>query len=174
VGIRHRIEGQIKSWPVYRQITGTDRLGRGEAAKSRASGRLAPRTDTADAVVKSVCPYCAVGCGQNVYVQAKKVTQIEGDPDSPVSRGRLCPKGSASLQLTTGPGVADLAGGRRGRAMSALGGAPLLAASAATRWGIFHAGLASARDPKYAVVPQRERREARQQEPAGTRERATT
>jgi formate dehydrogenase major subunit len=53
-------------------------------------------------VVKSVCPYCAVGCGQNVYVRDGKVTQIEGDPDSPVSRGRLCPKGSASLQLTTG------------------------------------------------------------------------
>jgi formate dehydrogenase major subunit len=53
-------------------------------------------------VVKSVCPYCAVGCGQNVYVKSAKVVQIEGDPDSPVSRGRLCPKGSASLQLTTG------------------------------------------------------------------------
>jgi formate dehydrogenase major subunit len=60
------------------------------------------RTSTADAVVKSVCPYCAVGCAQNVYVKDGKVIQIEGDPDSPVSRGRLCPKGSASLQLTTG------------------------------------------------------------------------
>jgi formate dehydrogenase major subunit len=56
----------------------------------------------ADKVVKSVCPYCAVGCAQNVYVKDEKVIQIEGDPDSPVSRGRLCPKGSASLQLTTG------------------------------------------------------------------------
>jgi formate dehydrogenase major subunit len=52
--------------------------------------------------VKSVCPYCAVGCGQNVFVKDEKVIHIEGDPDSPVSRGRLCPKGSASLQLTTG------------------------------------------------------------------------
>jgi formate dehydrogenase major subunit len=60
------------------------------------------RTATADRVVKSVCPYCAVGCGQNVYVKDDRVVQIEGDPDSPVSRGRLCPKGSASLQLTTG------------------------------------------------------------------------
>jgi len=59
---------------------------------------------TADRVVKSVCPYCAVGCGQNVYVEDGAVTQIEGDPDSPISRGRLCPKGSASLQLTTGRG----------------------------------------------------------------------
>jgi formate dehydrogenase major subunit len=79
-----------------------DSLGRGAAAKSRASSGLAPRTRTSDKVVKSVCPYCAVGCGQNVYVKDEKVVQIEGDPDSPVSRGRLCPKGSASLQLTTG------------------------------------------------------------------------
>jgi len=57
---------------------------------------------SAEKVVKSVCPYCAVGCGQDVYVQGGRVTQIEGDSDSPVSRGRLCPKGSASLQLTTG------------------------------------------------------------------------
>jgi len=68
----------------------------------------APRTESADRVVGSVCPYCAVGCGQKVYVSAingtDTVTQIEGDPDSPVSRGRLCPKGSASKQLVTQPG----------------------------------------------------------------------
>jgi formate dehydrogenase major subunit len=92
----------IESWPVYRQLTGEDRLGLGAAAKSRATAELRPRTATADHVVKSVCPYCAVGCGQNVYVAGGRVTQIEGDPDSPVSRGHLCPKGSASLQLTTG------------------------------------------------------------------------
>ena len=50
-------------------------------------------------MVKSVCPYCAVGCSQRVYVKDEKVIQIEGDPDSPISRGRLCPKGSASEQL---------------------------------------------------------------------------
>jgi formate dehydrogenase major subunit len=61
------------------------------------------RISETDRVVKSVCPYCAVGCGQNVYVKNDKVIHIEGDPDSPVSRGRMCPKGSASLQLTTGP-----------------------------------------------------------------------
>ena len=54
--------------------------------------------------MKSVCPYCAVGCGQNIYVKDEQVIQIEGDPDSPVSRGRLCPKSSASKQLVTGPG----------------------------------------------------------------------
>jgi formate dehydrogenase major subunit len=92
----------IGSWPVYRQFTGDDPLGRGAAAKSAGTERIKARVSTADQVVKSVCPYCAVGCGQNVYVKDGKVTQIEGDPDSPVSRGRLCPKGSASLQLTTG------------------------------------------------------------------------
>ena len=90
----------IGSWPVYRQLTGTDRRGLGVAAKSDRPREA--RTSTADAVVKSICPYCAVGCAQNVYVKDSAVIQIEGDPDSPVSRGRLCPKGSASLQLTTG------------------------------------------------------------------------
>src|SRR6476469_272482 len=89
-------------WPVFRQLTGTDRTGRGEAVKSRRTAQRKPRTATADRVVKSICPYCAVGCGQDIYVKNEKVVQIEGDPDSPISRGRLCPKGSATLQLTTG------------------------------------------------------------------------
>ncbi len=93
----------IGRWPVYRQVTGSDPFGRGAAVKSERSARLTPRTATADKVVKSICPYCAVGCGQSVYVKDDVVTQIEGDPDSPVSRGRLCPKGSASLQLVSGP-----------------------------------------------------------------------
>ena len=92
----------LKDWPVLRQVRGDDKLGRGAAVKSPASARLTPRTVGADKVAKSVCPYCAVGCGQDVYVKDGRVVQIEGDPDSPVSRGRLCPKGSASLQLTTG------------------------------------------------------------------------
>jgi formate dehydrogenase major subunit len=54
-------------------------------------------------VVQSVCPYCAVGCGQKVYVKAGEVVQIEGDPDSPVSRGRLCPKGAASKGYVNSP-----------------------------------------------------------------------
>ena len=54
-------------------------------------------------MVQSVCPYCAVGCGQKVYVSDEKVVQIEGDPDSPISRGRLCPKGAASLGYVTSP-----------------------------------------------------------------------
>jgi formate dehydrogenase major subunit len=95
------------SWPVARQLSGTDPLGRGAAAESSGTRALAARTGTADKCVQSICPYCAVGCGQRVYVKddgsGERVVQIEGDPDSPISRGRLCPKGSASLQLTTGP-----------------------------------------------------------------------
>jgi len=93
----------IRLWPVYRQLTGPDQLGRGAAAESRRSAGLTPRTETADRVVDSVCPYCAVGCAQRVYVSGERVIQIEGNPDSPISRGRLCPKGSASKQLVTGP-----------------------------------------------------------------------
>jgi formate dehydrogenase major subunit len=89
-------------WPVLRQALSSDRWGRGSAVQSPRQDEWVPRTRTADRVVDSICPYCAVGCGQRVYVKDEKVVQIEGDPNSPVSRGRLCPKGSASLQLTTG------------------------------------------------------------------------
>ena len=88
--------------PLLRQLRG-DPLGLGRAARSRRSEALAPRTRTADRMVQSVCPYCAVGCGQRVYVKDEQVIQIEGDPDSPISRGRLCPKGSASEQLVNSP-----------------------------------------------------------------------
>ncbi|KAA1248921.1 dehydrogenase [Mycobacterium simiae] len=93
----------IQSWPVYQQLTGADSLGRGKAAQSSRSAGLTPRTAEADHIAHSVCPFCAVGCAQQVYVTAGQVVQIEGNPDSPISRGRLCPKGSASKQLVTGP-----------------------------------------------------------------------
>src|SRR4051812_2434481 len=88
--------------PLLRQLG--DPLALGRAAQSATSDELVPRTKTADRVVQSICPYCAVGCGQKVYVKDERVTQIEGDPDSPISRGRLCPKGSASEQLVNHPG----------------------------------------------------------------------
>lgn len=91
-------------WPVLRQVRSTDKLGRGSAVTSKHTRSLVPRTATADRVVQSVCPYCAVGCGQRVYVKDERVVAIEGDPDSPISRGRLCPKGSASEQLVNSPG----------------------------------------------------------------------
>jgi formate dehydrogenase major subunit len=93
----------IARWPLLRQADG-DPLGLGKAVQSPRTRRLRPRTADAEHVVKSVCPYCAVGCGQLVYVRNGKVDQIEGDPDSPISRGRLCPKGAASKSLVTSPG----------------------------------------------------------------------
>src|SRR6204780_1776710 len=91
-------------WPVVRQVRSGDVLGRGPAVTSERTRTMAPRTSTADRVVQSVCPYCAVGCGQRIFVKDEKVVQIGGDPDSPISRGRLCPKGSASEQLVNSPG----------------------------------------------------------------------
>jgi formate dehydrogenase major subunit len=97
------VRSRLQSWPLVRQIAGADTLGRGTAVRSARTEGLTPRTKTADRVVQSVCPYCAVGCGQRVYVKDDRVVQIEGDPDSPVSRGRLCPKGSATEQLVNSP-----------------------------------------------------------------------
>ena len=93
----------IPAWSVVRQIRGRDRFALGEAARSQQQANLRPRTAEADHVAKSICPYCAGGCGQNVYVKDGEVTQIEGDPDSPISRGRLCPKGAASRNYVQSP-----------------------------------------------------------------------
>jgi formate dehydrogenase major subunit len=94
--------GAKGEWPLLRQLKERDRHGFGRTAFSKRTIELTPRTRTADEVIKSVCPYCAVGCGQNVYVKDGKITDIEGDPDSPISRGRLCPKGAATFQLVAG------------------------------------------------------------------------
>jgi formate dehydrogenase major subunit len=93
----------IRQWPLLRQITEGDPLGLGSSVRSPRTRALEPRTATADRVVGSICPYCAVGCAQQVYVKDDEILQIEGDPASPISRGRLCPKGSASKSLVTGP-----------------------------------------------------------------------
>jgi formate dehydrogenase major subunit len=93
----------IARWPVMRQLREGDLLGLGRAAQSERSKSLRPRIDDADHVVQSVCPYCAVGCGQLVYVKDGDVSHIEGDPASPISRGRLCPKGQASKSYVQSP-----------------------------------------------------------------------
>jgi formate dehydrogenase major subunit len=95
--------GGSRQLPALLRQLGRDPLGLGSAAQSKRSRELQPRTRTADRVVQSICPYCAVGCGQKVYVKDEKVVQIEGDPDSPISRGRLCPKGAASEKLVNSP-----------------------------------------------------------------------
>jgi formate dehydrogenase major subunit len=89
-------------WPLLRQLrAGSDGTGL-EAASARTLG-LRARTAGAE-VARSVCPFCGVGCGQRVYHRDGHLVAIEGDPQSPVSRGTLCPKGSASQQLLTHPG----------------------------------------------------------------------
>jgi formate dehydrogenase major subunit len=96
--------GRAGRWPVLRQLTRPgDRLGLAGAVRSAQTDAIRPRTAEADRVVRSVCPYCAVGCGQRVHVRGTEILHIEGDPDSPVSRGRLCPKGQASRALVTAP-----------------------------------------------------------------------
>jgi len=86
----------LGSWPVARQVAHGDVTALDATAASPRTDELRART------VKSVCPYCAVGCGQKVYVKAGKILDIEGDEDSPISRGRLCPKGAATFQLVAG------------------------------------------------------------------------
>jgi formate dehydrogenase major subunit len=93
----------LASWPALRQLRERDPLGLGKAVQSPRSQTLVPRIDEAEHVVQSVCPYCAVGCGQLIYVKDGEVTHIEGDPASPISRGRLCPKGQASKSYAHGP-----------------------------------------------------------------------
>jgi formate dehydrogenase major subunit len=86
-------------WPVVRQIFhGGD--GTGVEAMSEHTHALQPKNKGAS-VARSVCPYCAVGCGQQIFHADNRLISIEGDPASPVSRGRLCPKGSASYELLT-------------------------------------------------------------------------
>ncbi len=92
----------ISDWPVVRQVGARDPSGLGATAMSERTRSLAPRTQGADRVARSVCPYCAVGCAQLVYVKDGRILDIEGDPDSPVSQGCLCPKGAATFQLVTG------------------------------------------------------------------------
>jgi formate dehydrogenase major subunit len=93
---------RVVEWPLLRQVREGDPLGLGKAARSERSRTLKPRIAEADHVARSICPYCAVGCAQLVYVKDGEVTQIEGDPASPISRGRLCPKGAASKSLHDG------------------------------------------------------------------------
>jgi formate dehydrogenase major subunit len=96
------IKKLLSRWPLIQQIrNGSD--GTGIEAMTERTRRLQPRNSDAK-VARSVCPYCGVGCGQLVYHKQGKLISIEGDPDSPVSRGRLCPKGSDTYELHTHPG----------------------------------------------------------------------
>jgi formate dehydrogenase major subunit len=92
----------ISRWPVIKQIkTGAD--GTGEESWTERTRTLLPKTNGCD-VARSVCPYCGVGCGQLIFHKDNKLVAVEGDPESPISRGRLCPKGSDTFQLHTHSG----------------------------------------------------------------------
>src|SRR3982751_5293002 len=77
-------------------------LGMGSTTLSERSKTLEPRTRGLTPTV-SVCPYCAVGCSQLVYHRDGKILDIEGNPESPINRGTLCPKGAATSQLAVNP-----------------------------------------------------------------------
>ncbi len=91
----------LRKWPVVKQLERRDLHAAGDTAASERTHNLKARTKDADRVVPSICPYCAVGCGQLIYVKDEKIIDIEGDPQSPISEGCLCPKGSATFQLVT-------------------------------------------------------------------------
>jgi len=96
------IKNLLERWPLVRQIqTGSD--GTGAESMSRRTKELLPKNQDAE-FTRSLCPYCGVGCGQMVFHKDGSLISIEGDPDSPISRGHLCPKGADTFELHTHPG----------------------------------------------------------------------
>lgn len=104
---------RLRGWPLTRQVADLiestrplshemAELGMGDEAVSARTHEIQPRTRDAD-VTPSVCPYCAVGCGTLIYSRGNRVIDIEGNPDSPINAGTLCPKGAATYQLTVNP-----------------------------------------------------------------------
>ena len=92
----------LSRWPLIQQIrNGSD--GTGPEAMSERTRTLRPKHEGAE-VARSICPYCGVGCGQLIYHKNDKLISIEGDPESPISRGRLCPKGADTYELHTHAG----------------------------------------------------------------------
>jgi len=91
--------GLLSKWPLVRQLRdGKD--GTGLESMSDTTRNLHAKIDNAE-IARSICPYCGVGCGQLIYHKDGKLISIEGDPESPISQGNLCPKGAASYQLLT-------------------------------------------------------------------------
>ena len=96
-----RAERFVADWTLPRQIAGEDTFS--IASKSTTSKELRPRLEQADTVGTSICPFCAVGCSQLIYVKDKKPIHIEGDPRSPINKGTLCPKGGGTLGMLLSP-----------------------------------------------------------------------
>ena len=100
-GLKSRATAFLKDWTLPRQFAGGNALA--AAAQSTMSKTIRPRLEEADSVGTSVCPYCAVGCGQLIYAKDKRPIHIEGDPRSPVNQGTLCPKGAGTLGMLLSP-----------------------------------------------------------------------
>lgn len=91
-------------WPLLHQLRhGTDGTG-WEAASPHTRALRSRLADAGVRTARTVCPYCAVGCGQLAYARGNQLLAIEGDPASPISAGHLCPKGAASHELMTHAG----------------------------------------------------------------------
>jgi len=110
MGLRHVVvTSALGRWPAWQDFTSLRRgrrfteLGMTDSAISGFTRTLHPRTRDADTVVSSVCPYCAVGCGQLIYARKGKIIDVEGNPASPINGGTLCPKGSATYGLIVNP-----------------------------------------------------------------------
>lgn len=99
--ILERVRAGLRDWSIPRQLRGADPLGK--AAESADSRRVRPRLEGADRVGASICPYCAVGCGQLIYARGDEIIHVEGDPRSPINRGTLCPKGAATFGWLSNP-----------------------------------------------------------------------
>jgi formate dehydrogenase major subunit len=95
------LAGFLRRWPIARQLAGEDPLG--SAAESQQSREWRPRLEEADKIGTSICPYCAVGCGQLIYAKGDQIIHIEGDPRNPINQGTLCPKGAATLGWVLNP-----------------------------------------------------------------------
>ncbi len=100
-GLKARAEAFVRDWTLPRQIAGQSPYA--EGARSTTSAQLRPRLEQADTVGTSICPFCAVGCGQLIYAKHGKPVHIEGDPRSPINQGTLCPKGASTLGVLTSP-----------------------------------------------------------------------
>jgi formate dehydrogenase major subunit len=99
-GSRPRSFERVRRLPL---VGGAMDWGMGSSAASEKTRRAGARIAGLK-VTESVCPYCAVGCGQVVYTRDGELVDIEGNPRSPINQGTLCPKGSASRQLVQQPG----------------------------------------------------------------------
>jgi formate dehydrogenase major subunit len=99
--LTERVSGFVRDWSLPRQLAGQSVMS--EAARSTTSEHLRPRLEEADRIGTSVCPFCAVGCGQLIYAKNGKPIHVEGDPRSPINQGTLCPKGAGTLGMLLSP-----------------------------------------------------------------------